>query len=214
MKQNNEQNTIPKGYKQTDIGVIPEDWEIRDIGDICNFDMINRGKGINSRKFLLEMGSVSEEGKLILGKTTYSDYSDLVEGDLIMPTRDIGDGRIIGKVAIIKESGKFQLGNNLYKLTPNPEIVLPEFTWYLINSSRINEYLKRRTAKSVQIALNKSQVKQQEIYIPPLSEQASIVDILTDMDSEIEVLEKKLEKYKKIKEGMMQKLLTGQIRLI
>lgn len=50
--------------------------------------------------------------------------------------------------------------------------------------------------------------------IPPLPEQTAIAQILSDMDAEIEVLEKKLEKYKMLKQGMMQNLLTGKIRLV
>ena len=53
-----------------------------------------------------------------------------------------------------------------------------------------------------------------EIFLPPLSEQTAIAEVLSDMDSEIEALEKKLNKYKKVKQGMMQELLTGKKRLI
>ena len=53
-----------------------------------------------------------------------------------------------------------------------------------------------------------------EITYPPIEEQRVISKILFDMDSEIEALEKKLEKYKAIKQGMMQELLTGRIRLV
>ena len=51
-------------------------------------------------------------------------------------------------------------------------------------------------------------------YIEGTQEQKAIAQILRDMDSEIEALEKKLEKYKAIKQGMMQELLTGRIRLV
>lgn len=50
--------------------------------------------------------------------------------------------------------------------------------------------------------------------VPPYEEQKAIAQILSDMDSEIESLEQKLSKYKTIKQGMMQELLTGRIRLI
>lgn len=53
-----------------------------------------------------------------------------------------------------------------------------------------------------------------EFSCPEIQEQKAIAQVLSDMDSEIEALEEKLEKYKKIKQGMMQELLTGRIRLI
>ena len=52
------------------------------------------------------------------------------------------------------------------------------------------------------------------IPLPPLPEQKAIAKILTKMDEEIEALEKKRDKYKKIKQGMMSVLLTGRIRIM
>ena len=49
---------------------------------------------------------------------------------------------------------------------------------------------------------------------PTISEQTAIANILSDCDSEIAALEEKRDKYKEIKQGMMQQLLTGKIRLI
>ena len=53
-----------------------------------------------------------------------------------------------------------------------------------------------------------------EIALPEKDEQEAIAQVLSDMDSEIEQLEKKLAKYQQIKQGMMQELLTGRIRLV
>ena len=53
-----------------------------------------------------------------------------------------------------------------------------------------------------------------EIKTPNIAEQNHIATILSDMDTEIETLEKKLAKYKQLKQGLMQNLLTGKIRLI
>jgi type I restriction enzyme S subunit len=53
-----------------------------------------------------------------------------------------------------------------------------------------------------------------KVRIPSIEEQTSIATILSDMDAEIAALEAKLEKYKKVKQGMMQNLLTGKIRLV
>lgn len=51
-------------------------------------------------------------------------------------------------------------------------------------------------------------------YPTDLAEQSAIAKVLTDMDAEIEGLEKKLAKYEQVKQGMMKQLLTGKIRLI
>ena len=52
------------------------------------------------------------------------------------------------------------------------------------------------------------------LLCPPLSEQSAIAQILSDMDSEITELETKLAKTRAVKQGMMQQLLTGKIRLV
>jgi len=62
--------------------------------------------------------------------------------------------------------------------------------------------------------VSKSQLKEILISIPSKEEQTRIATILSDMDAEINALETKLEKYRKIKLGMMQNLLTGKIRLV
>jgi type I restriction enzyme S subunit len=62
--------------------------------------------------------------------------------------------------------------------------------------------------------LSKSSFLKIEFQIPKPEEQTRIAQILSDMDAEIEALEKKLDKYKMLKQGMMQNLLTGRIRLI
>ena len=58
-----------------------------------------------------------------------------------------------------------------------------------------------------------SEYQEINVNVPPLQEQKAIAQILSDMDSEIEALQQKFEKYKLIKEGMMEKLLTGKVRL-
>jgi type I restriction enzyme S subunit len=57
-------------------------------------------------------------------------------------------------------------------------------------------------------------VSSAEVCVPPLKEQTAIATVLLDMDTEIGSLESKLGKAREIKQGMMQELLTGKIRLV
>ncbi len=64
-------------------------------------------------------------------------------------------------------------------------------------------------------SINSKEVNELELLIPPSDkEQSAIAEVLSDMDAEIEALEKKRDKYKAVKQGMMQELLTGKTRLI
>jgi type I restriction enzyme S subunit len=69
--------------------------------------------------------------------------------------------------------------------------------------------------RSGQPGINGNEYAQLPIPLPPtLEEQKAIAQVLTDMDAEIEALEQKRDKYKAIKQGMMQELLTGRTRLV
>ncbi len=87
----------------------------------------------------------------------------------------------------------------------NPKYIFYQFNlidWYFYNEASGVPSLNSHTIENI------------EISIPGANEQARIANILSDMDIEIETLQNKLKKYKAIKQGMMQELLTGRIRLI
>jgi type I restriction enzyme S subunit len=70
------------------------------------------------------------------------------------------------------------------------------------------------TAKSSVDSVRMEMIAEMPIPLPPLPEQQAIAQILSDMDTEIEALKQKQDKYKAIKQGMMQELLTGKTRLV
>ncbi|MCX6266070.1 MAG: restriction endonuclease subunit S [Bacteroidetes bacterium] len=85
-----------------------------------------------------------------------------------------------------------------------------KFIFYLFN---LIDWYSYNEASGVP-SLNAKTIEKIEKGFPTYSEQTRIANILSDMDAEIAALEGKLEKYRKIKQGMMQNLLTGKIRLI
>ena len=119
----------------------------------------------------------------------------------------------IGKTALVK--------NLTEKATINPQFVLMnkfkcnnEFLYYIISGKEFVEQILSITGGSTIPTISQEQLKMQLIYMPELDEQNAIASILSDMDNEIEALEHKLEKTRQIKQGMMQQLLTGKIRLV
>jgi len=163
---------------------------------------------------VMDMGSVSIEGENISQKYTNNKEILLQFGDLIMPKDDIGGGNIIGKTAFIDENNKYVLGDHVYLLKTKNSMLDPKFFFYLINSFKINKELRKKVVGSAQLGINKKSIGEQPIEIPKnVKEQSIISHILTDMDNEIDQLKKNREKYILIKDGMIQKLLTGEIRL-
>lgn len=90
-----------------------------------------------------------------------------------------------------------------------------QFLYYILCSDAImNQYVSMAAGSSVQ-NLNKEKVTNVLLYAPTsLQEQSAIASVLTLMDNEISALEAKEAKYEQIKQGMMQQLLTGKIRLV
>ncbi len=96
---------------------------------------------------------------------------------------------------------------------PNNKKFDSRFLYYIIDS--MYESLRELSSgDGGRGGLTKGLISNLEIYMPCVIEQREIAQVLSDMDSEIEQLEKKLAKYQQIKQGMMQELLTGRIRLV
>ncbi|MGI3477175.1 restriction endonuclease subunit S, partial [Providencia stuartii] len=140
---------------------------------------------------IVDMGSISREGKLIASKKTSHDSDFLSLGQLVMPKDDIGGGQIIGRTAYIPESGKFILSDHVYLL--EPKTVNSLFASYLINSWEINKQLRSKANGTAQLGLGKKDVEKQKLVVPKsLQEQQKIASVLTAADKEIEFLEAKL----------------------
>ncbi|MBL1265843.1 restriction endonuclease subunit S [Candidatus Methylomicrobium oryzae] len=87
------------------------------------------------------------------------------------------------------------------------------FLYYILSS--IEDDWSRHGQTGSQMNLNTGLINRTEVPMPPtVKEQTAIAEILSDMDAEIDVLETKLTKARQIKQGMMQELLTGRIRLV
>lgn len=183
---------IKKGYKMTDVGVIPEDWEVKSIGEvlsICNgmdYKHLNRGNY-----------PVYGTGGLI---ARVDDF--LFEGESVC----IGRKGTIDTPIYLNE--KFWTVDTLF-YSINFVGVIPKFIYYIFNTI---DWLSLNEASGVP-SLSKDNIKLQLIQIPNLSEQQAIADALTKVDNLITLLTKVIEKKKLIKKGTMQKLLSGEVRL-
>jgi type I restriction enzyme, S subunit len=88
------------------------------------------------------------------------------------------------------------------------------FLTYYMRCPEGREIIKSLAQGSTRYNMSKSAFLKLEVRLPPFEEQTAIATILSDMDAEITALEQKLSKARQIKQGMMQELLTGRIRLV
>ena len=151
---------------------------------------------------------VSTEGNVV--KHSNHNITPLFRGDIAIVMSDIPNGKALAKCFLIKVDNKYTLNQRIGSITPKEGS--SKYYYYQLNR---NKYFLAFDSGSGQTNLRKNDVLECPIALPrTLLEQTRIAQILSDMDTEIEILEKKSEKYKKIKQGMMQELLTGRIRLV
>ena len=132
-------------------------------------------------------------------------------GDLLL-TKD----GTIGKVAYISDLNKpATLNSGVFVVKPITDAYTAHFMFYVLESSVFKEFLQQLSAGSTINHLYQKDLVKFDLYVPPTTEeQEAITGILFDMDLDIYKLEEKLSKYQKIKQGMMDELLTGKVRLV
>ena len=209
------------GYKQTEIGVIPEDWKVDTIGSVCTAVAIGgnyQNSTVPSDYPLIKMGNLSR-GNITLEKVEYikatvPDKKDLLHyGDVLFNTRNTPE--LVGKVAIWRdELPEAYYNSNLLRFVFDPEKADPFYMNLALNTkntiSSFRNIAKGTTSVS---AIYPQDLLKVLIPIPPLAEQQRIAEALSDVDELIASLEKLIEKKKAIKQGTMRELLTGKRRL-
>lgn len=135
-----------------------------------------------------------------------------IKNDDILITKDGS----LGKTALVKGLNKpATLNSGVFVIRPIQDSYDPTFVYYILSSFVFKDFLDHLSAGSTIIHLYQKDINKFRFAIPPtIEEQIAIAAILSDTDNEIEALEQKLDKTRQIKQGMMQQLLTGKIRLI
>lgn len=203
---------IPSGYKQTEIGVIPADWDVKTFKDIC---WVNQGLQIAIEERLKNPTAKSKKYITIQylndGKETeyIDDYSPsvcCVKDDILM-TRTGNTGIVISGV-----DGVFH--NNFFKINFDKKQIEKDYFLYYLKDSKTKRIILEKAGTSTIPDLNHNDFYSIQIPLPPSkTERTAIASTLSDTDVLIEKLEKLLEKKKNIKQGVMQELLTGKLRL-
>ena len=164
-------------------------------------------------------GTDFKDGQIDWNGCHYVDYNryeqdpniQVSNGDLLL-TKD----GTIGKVAYVADLTRpATLNSGVFLVKPITDAYTAHFMFYVLESSVFKAFLQQLSAGSTLNHLYQKDLVKFDLYVPPTKEeQEAIAGILFDMDSDIHRLEKKLSKYQKIKQGMMEELLTGKVRLI
>ncbi|WP_367025131.1 restriction endonuclease subunit S [Rossellomorea marisflavi] len=208
-------------FKQTELGEIPEGWEVKELESISK---ITRLAGAEYS----DLWKTSDEGEIValrgynIGENSLklekieritSELSQklirskLFKGDIVFPC--VGT---IGKATLIVDDNKYHINQNIAKISPSNSID-PLYLVYCLMSPYIKMQILKYNTSSSQPNILVGNLRKFRIIVPTLTEQQKIADILSSVDDSIVSFENEKKRYQKMKKGLMQQLLTGKKRV-
>lgn len=213
-------NNIPQGYKATALGIIPQEWEVMRLEDLCH----NEGDyGINapatdfSDKLptYLRITDIDDDGKFIIANKASvnnpnSGSYHLKDGDIVFART----GATVGKTYLYnREDGDLVFAGFLIRFSPNAQKIVPYYLKAYTNTSTYWKWVKITSQRSGQPGINATEYCSLQIPVPPLAEQRKIAEVLGVWDEAIEKQARLIEKLALRKRALMQRLLSAKLRL-
>lgn len=197
------------------------EWEVKTIGD-CLEEKPSYGINAVAVPYdsnlpaYIRITDISDDGKFIKKDRTSVLCNDtqkyqLKETDIVFARTGASTGK---SYLYNPKDGVLVFAGFLIRIRINVEKAIPRYIKACVETSIFWDWVKMISTRSGQPGINGNEYASFIVPVPSLIEQEAIADILSDMDNEIEALEQKLNKYKGIKQGMMQELLTGRIRFV
>ena len=215
-----------KGYKKSAIGVIPEDWEVDDLGKfITEFrggaplkpsDFTNGGVKVLPKGAVVRGGflKINDKDLQFCSKQYANHYgkNKINNTYIVVVLRDlVPSGPSIGLIVKIKKPEIYILAQGVYGF--KTQGIIDEYLIQYSNSFPYRKLMNEIMVGSTQVHITNTAFKAIKLPFPPLPQQKAIAQVLSDIDTEITALEKRRAKTQAIKQGMMQELLTGRTRL-
>lgn len=207
----------PKGYKPSELGEIPEDWEAQKMGGVAQIQRGASPRPIDSPVWFdrnssvgwLRISDVTKTVKYLFDTTQSLSEMGVAHSRFVSSNNLVMSiCATVGKPIITKKDLCIHDGFVVFHgLTVNQD-----YMYYVLKDLE-DEWGKQGQTGS-QMNLNTDLINGTLIALPrEIEEQTAIATILSDMDNELQALTQKLEKARALKQGMMQQLLTGKIRL-
>lgn len=209
---------VREGYKITELGEIPSEWEVKKLGEIT----IGKGEygiGASATDYIegkpryLRITDIGDSCRLLfndikgLDDANYEKYI-LKEGDIVFART----GNTTGKGYVYnKDHGELVYAGFLIKYSIDNNIAKHNFIKYVIQSKRYWDWVSIMSTRSGQPGINSTEYSSFIIQLPPLKEQEKIASILLTVDEQIDNVDALIEKNKELKKGLMQTLLTKGI---
>ena len=217
---------VRPGYKQTDIGVIPEDWETARLPSVVWYQ---EGPGVRNYQFTsagvkLFNGTNIEDGRICLDNTrryisereAYGSYSHFLAdaGDIVIACSGITVSRFDEKVGVLsREHLPLCMNTSTMRFKIASPRLEKDYFRHFLKSQVFKKQIAGTATGSAQLNFGPAHVSTASVPLPARAEQQAIAEALSDADALIECLEQLLTKKRQLKQGAMQNLLTGKKRL-
>lgn len=213
---------LKRGYKKTEVGIVPEDWNVTRLGTLANFRTGPFGSALHKSDYVYGGVPVINPMQIVDGKIVHTprmaiceaaaqNLSEfrLLEGDIV-----IGRRGEMGRCAVVQlDQSGWLCGTGSMIVRPK-ESLEARFAQRLLSSSPVIAAIEATSVGTTMSNLNQSTLSNLKIPIPPTYvEQQAIAEALNDADALIESMEQLVTKKHQLKQGMMQELLTGRRRL-
>ncbi|WP_440945308.1 restriction endonuclease subunit S [Methanosarcina sp. T3] len=215
-------DNIPPGYKQTEVGVIPEDWKVKPMAELFTFqngvnaDKSSYGSGIPFINVLevITHSTITEDkipGKISLSAQAISAFT-VQRGDILF-NRTSETQEEVGLTSVYIGNEVVVFGGFVIRARPKDSSLYSIFTSYVLRSPAIRSQIMARGQGAVRANIGQQDLSRVLVVLPTKAEQEAIAEALSDADALIESLEQLIAKKRQIKQGAMQELLTGKRRL-
>ena len=213
---------VRPGYKQTEVGVIPADWQVRKLGKLATFKTGPFGSALHRSDYKDDGIPVVNPMQILNGKIVPTRSMAITPeaarklSDFLLPEGSIVIGRRgdMGRCAIVESEQKGWLcGTGSMIIRPDASSDA-RFLQRMLSSPPIIAEIENASVGTTMVNLNQRTLGNLLLPLPPQKgEQEAIAGVLNDADALIESLEQLLAKKRQIKQGAMQELLAGKKRL-
>lgn len=205
---------VKPGYKQTEVGVIPEEWCVRPLLTtvrIASGQVSPKVEPYRSMVLVAPDHIESSTGRLLAKKTALDQRA--ISGKYVFESGDIVYSKIrpyLRKAICANFAGLCSA--DMYPLKPADD-VSSGFMLAIVLGYRFSKYAESVSVRSGMPKINRTELAEFALGLPPLPEQYAIATVLSDVDALLGALERLIAKKRDLKQAAMQQLLTGQTRL-
>lgn len=213
---------LKPGYKQTEVGVVPEDWEVTTVGEMADVKTGPFGSSLHESDYVRDgtpIITVEHLGDFGVDHVNLPLVSDSDRQRLRAYSLEVGDivfSRVgsVDRNALIRdaESG-WLFSGRLLRVRPKKHRGHSAYLSHQFHGEEFKQAVRSVAVGQTMASLNTQILKNVFVKLPPLPEQQAIAEALSDVNGLLGALERLIAKKRDLKQGAMQQLLTGQVRL-